>query len=337
MEILIIVPLIKKILTHLYLKHNKNLINIKTKNIVKILFITIFIAFTHIFSISNLNLNDSNSKLVLKEETKNIAFDKKYKRIIVLSLSTARILDSLNLDIVGMVSTERELSKKLAKVPKVGSPIKPNIENILKLNPDLLITSKTFYNVQKDMFSKNNINVLYIDNTTYEDTKNNIKYFGKYFNRDKESKKILFDFDSIEKKIIRKNKNNSSKVIILHANNKEIQIATKYSFAGSIVKKLGIINITDSINILNKNQTYTKLSIEHIAKENPDKILIIIHSKNKNLKLSIKNDFKTNNLWQITKAVQNNKIFFLDEELFYANPGIKCIEALEYLANILYE
>lgn len=284
----------------------------------------------------SIKLSVSSTSELIKSDVSELVPDKKPQRIIVLSLATATILEGLGIDIVGLVNTKRQLSDGLNKLPKVGTPIKPNIEKILELKADLVITSSNFYNVQRDMFSKNNINALYVDNISYADTKKSIEYFGRYFDKEKEAEELLTQFNLIESRQSAKiNGRSKPRVLILHSNTKEIQMATSQSYSGSLIKELGAYNIADNFDA-DKKRTYVNISLEQIAKENPEIILTIVHSKNKSIKENIKNEFQENSLWRVTDAVRKNRIYELDEELFYANPGIKCTDALQYLTDILY-
>ena len=94
---------------------------------------------------------------------------------------------------------------------------------------------------------------------------------------------------------------------------------------------LGCDNIADSDNSLLEN-----LSIEHILQENPDYIFIVQRGDNtEGTKARIAQLFAENPAWSQLDAVKNERVYFMEKNLYNLKPNHRWGEAYEKLEEIL--
>ena len=115
-------------------------------------------------------------------------------------------------------------------------------------------------------------------------------------------------------------------------------ISFKTDAAGNLIYRLGGNNIADNINSAAKdNSGFVPLSMEYIATQNPEVIFIVTHGDPGAVKTELDNTLGENPLWQDVAAVKNGRVYVLPYQLFAVNPGTRIAEALNILADDMYE
>lgn len=100
---------------------------------------------------------------------------------------------------------------------------------------------------------------------------------------------------------------------------------------GEMLKNLGCVNIADSDQSLLEN-----LSIEHIITEDPDYIFIVQRGDDvEGMKEYVNQTLMEHPLWSKLTAVQEERVFFMDKELYHLKPNHRWGEAYEKLESIL--
>ena len=260
------------------------------------------------------------------------------ERVIVVSVSTAEIMDALGIEMVGMTRTTKPISEKLKALPTVGFPMQPNIESITALNPDLVILTYDFKNQNKEKMEQHNIPAYFIDNQSYKGTMESIEMLGKAFGKQEAADKLLKEMKEKEKLVFEKtNKDNPPKVLILFGTSESFMMARDTSFTGEMLKMLGGKNIINDADIKLSSDTgnYIPMSIEKVVEMNPDIILRISHGTVEATQMLYEQEFLRNPIWNTISAQQNNKVYDLPQDLFFSNSGLRIVESLEYLANLL--
>jgi len=316
----------------------------KTKALIILLFIAILVTgctskVTEVSSGTSKEVEDGRFRLYEPDGTV-FESDKIPERIIVVSVSTAEIMDALGIEMVGMTRTTRQISEKLKALPTVGFPMQPNIESITALNPDLVILSYDFKNQNKEKMEQHNIPAYFIDNQSYKGTMESIEMLGKAFGKQAEADKLLKEMKDREKAVLDMvKKNNQTKVLVLFGTSESFMMARDTSFAGDLVKLLGAKNIINDADIKLSEDTgnYIPLSIEKVVEMNPDIILRISHGTVEATQMLYEQEFTRNPIWKNITAQQNGAVYDLPQDLFFSNSGLRIVESLEYLAKLLYK
>lgn len=283
------------------------------------------------------NDDDGGKFRLIESDGTELVLENTPERIVVISVATAEIMHSLGIPIVGMSSTSRELSEGLRNLPEVGIPMTPDMERIAALNPDLVFMSTNFKAAHQDNFAQFNINTYFIDNQRYTDTQKSIEMLAKAFGKEDMIDDILKPIKEREEAILKAYKEfEKPTVMVIFGTADSFSMARDNSFAGEMVKILGAKNLTDDLEIDDEMASMLPLSIEQAVQFNPDVILRIAHGNPRQVQRLYDVEFASNPIWHDIEAVKNHRVHDLSTELFFANPGLTAIDALEELAKILY-
>jgi iron complex transport system substrate-binding protein len=221
-------------------------------------------------------------------------------------------------------------------VQVVGSLHNPSLEQIIALEPDLVILSKAIAGHVKlyEQITAAGIVTAYF----------NVEVFGEYLDMlkictDITGKSNLFEINGTDVKariddiIAEAEKfSHSPRVLFMRANSTDINIRNSDTMAGKMLKDLGCVNIADNENGLLEN-----LSMEIIIEEDPDFIFAVPMGESIEKALNVLNEtLKSNPAWAELTAVKNDRYFILPKDLFHLKPNNRWVESYEMLYEILY-
>ncbi|SHE98471.1 heme ABC transporter substrate-binding protein IsdE [Clostridium fallax] len=265
-----------------------------------------------------------------KEEKKS-----ENERVIAGSMAMAEMLAKLDVPIVGRPTTQYEISDKVKNVQEIGLPMNPDLETITVLKPDIYVTSGALEEMIGDRLKEGKINTMFCNLDSYDAVKNTIKEVAKKFNKEENGEQLISEINKREEGILDSiDKSKKAKVMILFGAPGHFMLATKNSFAGSLINKLGGENIADKVDT---KGLYIPFSLETALNENPDIIFRMYHGYIDEAKKQVNEEFKTNSQWQKFKAVKNNKIYDLDPKYFGVTGDIKISDSLQKMKEYLYE
>ena len=100
---------------------------------------------------------------------------------------------------------------------------------------------------------------------------------------------------------------------------------------GAMLNRLGCVNIADGNQAL-----MDKVSMEHILMEDPDYIFFVQRGDNaEGMKAYVQELLMADPAWGRLTAVQNDRVYFMDKNLFNLKPNHRWGEAYEILEGIL--
>ncbi|WP_448375474.1 ABC transporter substrate-binding protein [Fervidobacterium sp.] len=293
-----------------------------------------------IFLVFLANTYLGNNLVLYEPDGTRVFFEKVPERVVVLSTALVDILYALGVNIVGVVNSPliEIMPDEIKKLQRVGSMHQPNIEVIVSLKPDLVIGSYSFKHSVKPILENMKLKSYFISITKYSDTKNAIKMLSKFFSKENLGNKILAEFNLREGKILKTVQNKKKpKVVVLFGAGNTIMMATKNSYVGEMLSLLGVKNISDKLKIAENMPGYIPINVEKIIEYDPDVILRISHGNIDATRAIFEKEFERNTALKNVKAVRERKIIDLDTHLYFANPGLKVIDALENLSRILFD
>ncbi|WP_053955611.1 heme ABC transporter substrate-binding protein IsdE [Inediibacterium massiliense] len=262
---------------------------------------------------------------------------KKEVRIVAGSVAVAEMLAELDIKMVARPSTQYGISDKIKDLPEIGLPINPDLEKIRSLNSDIFITSSAIQELIGNKFEQNGINTRYCDLNSYDSVKNTIRELSTEFGQEENGKRLIEEFEKKEKEILKDmDPNKKVKVMILFGAPGHFMLATKNSFTGSLIDKLGAENITSQVKSKYKG-AYVPFSLEVALKENPDVIFRMYHGYIDESKKQVAEEFEKNPQWKKFKAVKENRIYDLDPKEFGVTGDIHATKSLEKMKEYLYK
>ena len=217
------------------------------------------------FIISCARKNDENAKR---------GENKKYNRIVVLDSATVEMIYMLGAEdkIVGVANLERSKvwpEEKVAKLESVGTFMKPSLEKIITLKPDLVITSALTDDNLNNGLKSNNIESKRIQANSIEEIFTNFLEVAKMLGKENEANKIIAEKKAKLEEIKKMATGNKKGLFVMSAS--PLMVFGNDNLPNDIMKLLNIKNIAE--NQKGRNPIVTP---EFIMKENPDIIITLL-------------------------------------------------------------
>ncbi|MCR5175671.1 MAG: ABC transporter substrate-binding protein [Anaerovibrio sp.] len=284
-------------------------------------------------SVNSITLTDSTGK--------EVTITKNPKRVVILNASNVDLFVAAGGgdSIVGRTQSNAlsgEVLAATANAEDVGMIHAPNIEKIIALKPDLVIgTNVPFHLALAPTLEKAGIPLFINSVDKYDQIEGSLTKFGQITGQeekaDKEIAKIKADYAEIIRSVEGKK---PLKSLVIFGNTQSFNMATSQTFTGDLINRLGGNNIAD--NVKSGEGAYIPLSMEFLAKENPEVIMLIMMGKPQEVQEKVRADLEANPVWGNTSAVKNGRVYTLPYNLFTVNPGVQCIDALQVLAGYVY-
>lgn len=107
--------------------------------------------------------------------------------------------------------------------------------------------------------------------------------------------------------------------------------SSKGNVLGEMLNTLGCVNIADG-----NSEFLEKISIEHIVERDPDYIFVVVSGDDESgAKERMESFISDNPAWKGLTAVKENKVFYLEKNLYNLKPNARWGEAYEKLEDIL--
>ncbi|MCZ2258572.1 heme ABC transporter substrate-binding protein IsdE [Sporosarcina sp. G11-34] len=253
-------------------------------------------------------------------------------QIISTTVALTEIMDELELDLVGIPTSYKDLPERYKDLPEVGLAMDPDMELILSLKPTDVLTVTTLTSYVEETFKQTDTPATYIDLESVEGMYEGIQYLGEKYNRMEQAEEMVNAFEEkvteIEAKIEGKE---SPKVLILLGVPGSYLVATEESYVGDLVRRAGGVNTMEQ-----KGVEYVAANTENLQQSNPDIILRMAHGMPEEVVDMFNKEFKQNDIWSHFKAVQNDRVYDLEETLFGSTANLAAAQALEELIVMLY-
>lgn len=265
------------------------------------------------FIISCAKKNDENAK---KGE------NKKYNRIVVLDPATVEMIYMLGAEdkIVGVANLERSKvwpEEKVAKLESVGTFIKPSLERIITLKPDLVIMSALTGEELNNGLKSNNIEAKRVQANSIEEIFTNFLEVAKMLGKENEANKIIAEKKVKLEEIKKIATGNKKGLFVMSAS--PLMVFGNDNLPNDIMKLLNIKNIAE--NQKGRNPIVTP---EFIIKENPDIIITLLPNPAQIV--------ATNPQLKNVNAIKNNKFIVVNSsQILRGSP--RTIDQIEEIAK----
>lgn len=256
-------------------------------------------------------------------------------RIIATTVALVEIMDELDLDLVGVPTSYKDLPERYADATEVGMAAEPDMEIIKSLQPTDVLSATTL-DAEFDLepiFDHADVPVTFVDMESLEDMYDSIIDLGERYDRTEQAEGIIEQFNDQVKEIEAKVEGKESpSVLILLGVPGSYLVATENSYLGDLVARAGGENVFPG----EEGIEYTSANTEHLQQTNPDVILRAAHGMPDEVVEMFDQEFEENDIWQHFKAVQDERVYDLEETLFGTTASLAAPEALEELVDILF-
>ncbi|WP_314727199.1 ABC transporter substrate-binding protein [uncultured Veillonella sp.] len=282
----------------------------------------------------------SSSSATTKDLTYNgqtYTVPKDPQKIAVLSNSVLSMLYAVDGKAISRASTTDKLPPDLEALPALGQTANINMEQLLGLNPDLVLGLENQHKKYEAQLQSSKIPTVLIN---YDGIKDNVPlliFLGELTNHQDKAKTIINTYENNIAKVKDAVKGQQpARVAVLRATGKGVTAETDASITASMVKELGMTNVVTSHLDKATTDKTVPYSLETLAADDPDIIFVVTMGKEEEITKAMKKAMTDNPAWANLKAVQNNRVVYLPSKLFLLNPGLQTPEAMARLVKEAY-
>lgn len=267
-------------------------------------------------------------------KTDEVATKETDERIISTTVALTEIMHELDLDLVGVPTSYKDLPEEYAEATEVGMAAEPDMETIRSLKPTDVLSVTTLENEfdLQPVFENANVPVTFVDLESIDGMYESIQDLGDKYDRTEEAEAIITDFENrmseTEKMVEDKE---SPTVLILLGIPGSYLVATEHSYIGDLVKRVGGVNAVQGQDV-----EFVSSNTEFLQQTNPDVILRAAHGMPDEVVKMFDKEFQENDIWKHFKAVENNQVYDLEETRFGTTANLAAADALEELLDMLY-
>lgn len=258
-----------------------------------------------------------------------VEFETAPKSIATLDPGIMDILVELDANLVGRPGVKLELPEEVAKIQEIGNPHEPSFEQIIALDPEVLIVPPSFARMASTV-EATGIKVVYESNSSIEDIQNTITRYGEVFGKQEKAEELVKEIEEATAGAVE----STQDALIVYGAPGTYMAALNTSLYGDILVKAGGNNIAADLPGLDKYPAYATLSSEKIVEGNPKLIMLITHGDPAAVQEGFEKQMSENAAWKNLDAVKNGQIVILPSSLF-DNPGTQVVEALDYMRDLL--
>jgi len=250
------------------------------------------------------------------------------ERIIALYGAYNEILAAMAMEdrIVGRTRADK-LPPSILSKPSIGTHMRPNIEIILGLKPDLAIQSagrkEALLAVQQ--IQKEGLPVAVFQPTNFADLFSVIERIGVLTGEPERAKKLI---DSLRRRLEKVEQRvagiDQRPSVFFEVRYPNLVGAGRTSIVNDIIQYAG------GINCVEKNKQLVRMGIESLIQSDPDAYIVQRGPMNQNPSRPSNRPH-----FQVLSAVANGRVIMVDEQV-YSRPGPRSVDAVEELAAFLH-
>lgn len=287
--------------------------------------------------------SSDSDKIAIKHEGGTTEVPKNAKRIVALEFSFVDSLAALDVKPVGVADDKKKdriikpIREKLGDYTSVGTRKQPNLEEISKTKPDLIIAdSNRHKGIYKELSKIAPTILLKSFDGDYKENIDAFKTIAKALNKEDECKKRLEKHDKLlaeYKEQIKFDK--KDKVLPAVTAKAGLLGHPTNSYVGELIE---ILRFKDALtNDLTKGLSkylegpYLKLNSETLSQINPDRMFIMADKANETDPAYQK--VTQDPVWNTLKAVKENKVNVVSRDLWARSRGV--ISSEELAKNIV--
>lgn len=257
-------------------------------------------------------------------------------RIVATSVATCEILEQLGIEsekVVGVPSTTAYTVPEIYQnAEEVGSPMAPDMEIVASLNPTVILSPNSLQGDLETQYDNAGFTSAFLNLKSTVGMYKSIQELGEMFGKEEKARELTDEFLAYMEEYESADRDGEApRVLILMGLPGSYVVATESSYAGSLVKLAGAVNIYGDGN----GTDFLNINVEDMLQRDPDIILRTSHAMPEQVMAMFRDEFADNDIWQHFRAVQEGKVYDLDNNKFGMSANFRYKEALEELKHIL--
>lgn len=295
--------------------------------------------------ISNYSNTEPKMK-ILNETESSVVFLQKDGRVVELPKNPQRAVIALNsiLDVWYMAGGESiarlngsiNVPEEAENLPILGSISTVNIELLMELQPDFLVTTTSSYQDEvKDIFEQEGVPTVSISYNNFADFCVIFDLFTRLTGERELYENYALEIEMQVNSVINQVPEGEAPTIcILFASTRYVKVETQNTITGSTCQQLGAINIYQESAI--EEATRVDLSLEYILEQDPDIIFVTTMGDIDKCKSRMEQDVISSDIWGGLSAVKEGRFYYLDKSYSIYKPNRFYPEAYKTMAQFLY-
>ncbi len=292
---------------------------------VSAIFLPLLILVLFVFTSCNTDSQKPNETVrnrdFLDDRGKTVSLPGEVSRAISLAPNITEIVFAVGAGdrLVG-VTTFCNYPEEAKKIRKVGDTLKPNVENIVALKPQVVfVSTASQLEAFTEILEEQGISVFVTNPVSIEEVYQSIKTIGEIFGKDKKSKMLA---ESMKQRIldIETKTQGAKRVKTFVQIDKSLYTIGKESFLTDLIEKAGGQSVTRDVGA-----AYPKISKERALALNP-RVIILSESPDNN---------EPNEVFRNSDAVKKAMVFKINADIL-SRPGPRLVDALEQIAKHLH-
>ncbi len=267
---------------------------------------------------------------------REVAFPARPQRVVSLSPSFLEPMHAAGVKLIARPTSKHGVPDFAKELAEVGATTNVNIEQIVALQPDLVVGYAGLHDKFVQVLESNQIPTLIFKMKTYEEVVDKLRLFGRISGDTAAAEEAATAMEKELKAVQAQLPAKKKRVAILHSTSKSVQTLLDGSIAGSTAKLLGLVNIASGETAVNKTQDAAPFSLEKLVEEDPDIVFIVTMGDLEEIRRRMDGDMADNPAWHALRAVREKRIYYLSQELFLLNPGLKYPQAAKTMAKLAY-
>lgn len=272
-----------------------------------------------------------------EKDNQNISKLSDNYRIAATSVATCEILEALGVEsehIAGVPHSDAYTIPKIYEnAESLGSPMSPDMEILKSLNVDYVLTPNSLEGELKPQYENIGVKSYFLNLKSVDGMYDSIHELGELLGKSEQAEKLCSEYEQYKTEYAKKNHtDNPPKVLILMGLPGSYVVATESSYAGSLVKLAGGVNVYGEGN----GQDFLNVNTEDMLSKKPDIILRTSHAMPQQVAAMFEEEFRTNDIWQHFDAVKNEKVYDLNNENCGMSATFRYKDAIEEICSYLY-
>lgn len=258
--------------------------------------------------------------------------------IAATSVAVTEILEALDVpadQVIGIPTTESyTVPKKYKKATELGTAMSPDMEVLSTLKPSLVLSPNSLEGDLASKYEKIGVSSSFLNLKSVAGMFKSIEELGSLLGKEKKANKLVDEFVNYMVEFRAKYQNIASPrvLILMGLPGGSYLVATESSYVGDLVKLAGGTNVYGN----GDGQDFVNVNAEDMLQQNPDIILRTSHAMSEKVMKNFETEFAQNDIWSKFSAVQNGKVYNLDNNYFGMSANFNYQKGLENLEGILY-
>jgi len=275
---------------------------------------------------------------IIDDAGRNVTLTNYPQNLVSLAPTVTEMLSGLELldKTVGVVSysgyaTDIQNTIEAKNITVVGTLNKVSVESVIGLQPDLIIASGAYQQSLAAKFEEQGKTVMILNPTKFSEILADISLLGKVTGQDATATILVNNMQNRAQEITSKTTNLSTPSVYVEyfVNKNGYSCYAGSSHVNDLIEMAGGVNIFQNVT-----DQFVTTSTEEVLKANPE-IIVISKGVMSSLSGITPDSIRARPSWNSTIAVQNNRIYEVDEALITIW-GPRIVDGLETLAELIH-